>query len=196
MDLRGRRGVQTKSLSVESTLGYKSLLFKVVIPPELVTTTVNRSAMDPERIRNMQVAVTDRQALFKNQDCARCHVDPVKGKLGQELLTAACGICHESPNRATVVPDLRAGSVPTSAPYWKYWIVNGRPGSLMPAFGESRGGPLTEQQVNSLVEHLTETISRQVRPAPGAKPASPRPVALPASPSKAAGPAGTPSTTR
>jgi mono/diheme cytochrome c family protein len=192
-DLRGRRGVQTKSLMVESSLGYKSLLFKVIIPPDLVTNTVVGQIMDAERVHNMQVALVDRQALFKNQDCIKCHLEPVKGQVGQELFAAACGICHGSPKRATIVPDLKTISVPTSAPYWKYWIVNGRPGSLMPAFAESRGGPLTEDQVNSLVQLLTDTISRQARPTPGSNSAVPRPVSTPTAPPKAVVPAGTPS---
>jgi hypothetical protein len=168
LDLKGKRGVLTKSLTVDSSSGYKSLLFKVSIPAELATVTADGQEIDADRLNNMKMATVDRQVVFKNQDCAKCHVEPGHGKMGEDLYRASCAICHDTPHRATMVPDLQALQFPTSGPYWKYWIMNGRPGSLMPAFAESHGGPLTKDQIDSLVEYLTETISRKTNAKVGA----------------------------
>jgi len=178
LDLRNKRGVLTKSLMVDSTSGFKSLLFKVTVPASLNTSTAGGETIDDERIKNMQMTMVDRQVVFKNQDCAKCHAEPAEGKMGRDLYVAACAICHDTAHRATMVPDLKELKFPTSAPYWKYWIVNGRPGSLMPAFAKNRGGPLTDEQIDSLVGYLTETISGKpvtVRPAPLKQP---RPTAV------------------
>jgi len=196
LDLRGRRGVQTKSLMVSGSSGYKSLLFKVTIPPELATTTFNGQQIDAERIRNMQVAVLDRQAVFTNQDCAKCHLEPTQDKTGKELYTSACGICHDSPKRASTVPNLASLRVPTSAPYWKYWITNGRPGSLMPAFGQALGGPLSQQQIDSLVEFLTENITRKPQQGTSTKATYSAPVSITPLQPKAVVPAGAPNTVK
>lgn len=163
LDLRGKRGTLTKSITVDSTSGYKSLLFKVTVPTEIATATASGETVDPERLKNMQMAQVDRQVVFKNADCAKCHAEPAHGKMGEDLYRAACAICHDTPHRATMVPDLTQPKFPTSAPYWKYWIINGRPGSLMPAFSKIHGGPLTDEQIESLVEFLTETITKKTQ---------------------------------
>jgi Protein of unknown function (DUF1573)/Cytochrome C oxidase, cbb3-type, subunit III len=186
LDLRGKYGVLTKTLMVDSTSGYKSLLFKVTVPAKITTTTVAGASIDSDRLNKMRMAQVDRQVVFKNSDCAKCHLEPAQGKTGMALYTAACAICHDTPSRATMVPDLKALKFPTSSPYWKYWISNGRAGSLMPAFAKVHGGPLTDQQIQSLVDYLTTTISaRHYRPpATIIKPAVP----APASPSAKAVP--------
>jgi mono/diheme cytochrome c family protein len=167
MDLRGKSGVLMKSVAVEANTGVKHLIIKSAIP--------SVTGMSPdlaERVRNQQLALADRQAVFKGE-CALCHVKPAVGKTGAELYTAACGICHDSTHRATMVPDLLALNKPTDAAYWTAWITQGKPGSLMPAFAQNLGGPLTDDQIRSLVEYL---VARPKSPAPAAVTA---PVAAP-----------------
>ena len=91
-------------------------------------------------------------------DCARCHVEPVIGKMGKDLFTAACGICHEGEHRATMVPDLHALPHETNAEFWKTWTAHGKIGSLMPAFAQTDGGPLSDQQIASLTDYLVKAI--------------------------------------
>src|SRR5262245_2141351 len=122
LDLRGKSGVLTKSITVDSSSGYKSLLFKVTVPLQLVTTEASGQNLDVDRVNNMKLATVDRQVVFKNAACAKCHAEPAHGKMGEELYRAACAICHDTPHRATMVPDLQALKFPTSGPYWKYWI--------------------------------------------------------------------------
>ncbi len=178
-DLRGKFGVLSKFLAVDTSEGYKLLRFKIVIPE-----TQGAKAMDT-RQRNVLTALGDRQAVFKG-DCARCHVDPVRGKTGAALYEAACVICHEPEQRATMVPDLRNPKLPQTRGYWKKWIATGRAGTLMPAFALEEGGPLTEGQIMSLVNYMVTDFPKSKPPAsgqlapesvgraPGEKPVPPR----------------------
>jgi len=121
----------------------------------------------------MQLALTDRQAVFKG-DCAKCHVEPAVGKTGVGLYQAACAICHDSQNRASMVPDLRHLKHPTDREHWIKWTSFGRPGSLMPAFAQSEGGPLTDAQIDSLASYLDKTITERAK-ALAARPPAPAP---------------------
>jgi mono/diheme cytochrome c family protein len=110
-----------------------------------------------DRNKNQELAKADRQAVFKG-DCASCHVQPVMGKMGKDLYDKACGICHDSEHRATMVPDLHALKHDTNLDFWKTWASQGKPGTLMPAFALSEGGPLNDAQINSLAQYLSATI--------------------------------------
>jgi hypothetical protein len=63
-----------------------------------------------------------------------------------------------------MVPDLHALKHPTDAALWRKWITSGKGiipaqvGSMMPAFSQAEGGPLTEEQISSLVDYLARTI--------------------------------------
>lgn len=166
VDLRGKHGVLNKTLVLDTSAGYRLLVTRVVIPQ---TAHSRRMGMEA-RGRNLMIALADRQAVFKN-DCIKCHVEPAKGKRGRELYQAACAICHETPHRATMVPDLRTTKHPENRDYWRSWITHGKAGSLMPAFALSEGGPLSEEQINSLVDYLNEDFkssgsSPTTQPAP------------------------------
>src|SRR6266853_5618564 len=174
IDLRGKAGKITKLLTVESTIGSKALSLNVEIPPSPsanlnltpslnlnltpnLNPPTNRPNMD--RKSNQQAASLDRQAVFKG-DCAACHSNPTVGKMGHELYQAGCGICHDAEHRAEMVPDLHTLKHPATAEYWTQWITASKPGSMMPAFAKSHDGPLDEQQIASLVDYLTHTMSK------------------------------------
>ena len=142
VDIRGKRGTLSKVISVETSSGLSLLTVNVKIPED--------------RGMNMELAKADRQAVFKN-DCASCHLYPTIGKTGEGLYLAACGICHESDHRATMVPDLKALAKSTNHDYWDTWVRKGKEGSLMPAFSKEHGGPLSDEQIHSLVSYLTKT---------------------------------------
>jgi mono/diheme cytochrome c family protein len=152
MNVVGKSGVVFKSVTIHTDKGQKPLMVKATIQqpdPQLM------SAADRER--NQLLAKADRQAIFKG-DCARCHVEPVIGKVGKDLYTTACGVCHEAEHRATMVPDLHNLPNDTNADYWRLMITLGKPNTLMAAFAQSQGGPLSDMQVNSLVDYLVATM--------------------------------------
>lgn len=162
-DLAGKFGTFQKSIFMDTTDGPKLLYVKIVMP-----ITANGMASAPgvdARTRNMQIAHSDPQSIFRG-DCASCHSKPTLGKKGEELFTAACAICHESHERAILVPDLQAlKNTPTRA-YWDAWIRNGKVGSMMPAFALEKHGPLSNEQIDSLVDYLDSEFKTRKPHAP------------------------------
>jgi mono/diheme cytochrome c family protein len=155
MNVAGKSGMVFKTLTINTDKGWKMLSVKTTIQPP-------PAQMKPgNREQNLLLAKADRQAVFKG-DCASCHVEKAIGKVGKDLYGAACGICHEAEHRATMVPDLHALKNATNAEYWKAWIEFGKEGSLMPAFAQRHGGPLSDQQIASLVDYLVKAIPSKV----------------------------------
>jgi mono/diheme cytochrome c family protein len=149
-------GNKTKTLTVNSDKGTKVLSVRANVLPAPAAMT------EMDRAKNLKVAQVDRQAVFKGE-CASCHVTPAKDaaghdKMGQELYTAVCGVCHDSEHRASFVANLHKLSEPTSPEFWRNWITHGKPGTLMPAFAKAEGGILTDEQINSVVQFLSATI--------------------------------------
>jgi len=138
VNLAGKSGQIAKGVTVDTSVGIKQLTVRVDIPVSNPSLTAGASpAMfsgtmsDTERTKNMQLALSDRQVVFKNAECAKCHADPAKGKTdGRLVYTAVCATCHNSHLRAALVPDLRALKHPTDAGYWRQWIGGGRPGTV------------------------------------------------------------------
>jgi mono/diheme cytochrome c family protein len=147
-DFKGKFGVFTKSIHVVSNFGTQMLTVRVEIP----------DTEESRRKRNQEMAQLDRQAVFRG-DCAACHVAPTVGKAGGELFQVACGICHTAAHRASMVPDLAIAREPRDEAYWRKWISEGKEQSLMPGFSAARGGPLTEPQIDSLVEYLAKNFA-------------------------------------
>lgn len=162
MNLIGKMGRVSKQVNVNSSVGIKALVVHVNVPAAQPAAAEN---LRGDRNKNMELAKADRQAVFKG-DCRSCHVDQGVAKMGKELYAADCGVCHDSPVRAAMVPDLRAPKAPRDHDYWVNWITYGRPGSMMPAFGEKDGGPLSKEQIDSLVKYLSESFPQGLVPVP------------------------------
>lgn len=141
IDVRGKEGTISKALFVNSSAGTQMLGITVKVP------TLDEEA----RRRNQMIAKNDRQAVFQG-DCAVCHLKSTVGRSGGELFTAACGTCHLSEHRASMVPDLLVAKQHRDAAYWRKWISEGKDSSLMPAWSKKHGGPLTDEQIESLVQ--------------------------------------------
>lgn len=150
MSLVGKSGVVIKTVTIHTDKGQKVLMVKSTIQPP----PADPAAEAMSRERNQLIAQADRQNVFKG-DCARCHVQPLIGLTGKELYAKACGICHDAEHRATMVADLHNLKTPPNAEFWKFSIVNGKPGTLMPAFAQPQG-PLSDAQITSLVDYLVK----------------------------------------
>lgn len=176
MNLAGKFGTVTKTVTVVSTAGSIPLLVKAVLPKD----AYEQMQRMGDRSRNLQIAAADRQAVFRG-DCARCHVEPVVGKLGKDVYVAACGVCHDAEHRASMVPALRGRPGAFPSEYWTQWIRQGKEGSLMPSFDQKHGGPLTDEQITSLTAYLVGAFTQEPALAP-------KPEAIPLAPT-APGPA-------
>lgn len=146
VNLLGKSGTLIKTVKVSTDKSADSLMVRITIVP-----LPGMSEM--QREQNMKIAATDRQAVFKG-DCASCHATPAEGKSGKALYDIVCGICHDGPSRATMVPDLHKIKQPGNVEFWKDWIEHGKPGTLMPAFSKQEGGPLSDAQIDSLLHYL------------------------------------------
>lgn len=143
LDLRGKSGTVYKTAVVDTLAGFKNLSVRVDIPMGDVEV----------RLRNQRLAAADRQLVFQ-AECASCHAAPTRGRYGAPLYAAACGICHDARIRATMVPDLRSIALPPDRAAWRALIAEGKPRTLMPGFAADQGGPLTDAQIDSLVDFL------------------------------------------
>jgi len=163
VDLRAKTGILSKTIEILSSNAPKELVVTVEIAP-------GANGLPPEmanRLFGQQLAIVDRQSVFTKTECLQCHLKPAFGKSGAQLYAAACGICHESPHRATMVPDLHALKADTTPVYWRNMVAHGKPGTLMPGFEAAEGGPLTDAQIGSLVEFLSRAFPRHARSKPG-----------------------------
>jgi mono/diheme cytochrome c family protein len=76
----------------------------------------------------------DEGARIYAENCQVCHGDQGQGRVGATL----------AKNWPSIRPDLTIRNV----------IINGVPGSVMPAWSQDNGGPLSEQQIESLVTYI------------------------------------------
>jgi mono/diheme cytochrome c family protein len=155
LNVQGKSGSIVKTVTIDSNAGVKNLLVQVNVPAPQPVAAANpaMAAINVDRMRNMQISQKDRQTTLKGS-CATCHVDPARDKIGGPLYATACAICHNAENRATAVPDLQASSKPTDADYYRKFVTEGKPNSMMPAFAKDQGGFLTTEQIDSLVNYL------------------------------------------
>jgi mono/diheme cytochrome c family protein len=161
VNLAGKSGSLFKTANVSTDKGSKDLSLRITIVPVPAPPPMS----DDERARNLAAAKVDPQAIFKG-DCVSCHVKTGEGKYGQPLYEAVCGVCHDSPRRADIVPDLHNLKVPTNDEFWRTWTAHGRAGTLMPAFSTAEGGPLNDMQIASIAAYLNFAIPSHVPPLP------------------------------
>jgi len=169
VNLSGKSGMVFKTVGITTDRGRMDLMLRINIAPE----PPPRPMTDAERAQGVAASKVDRQAVFRG-DCASCHAKNLQGKYGQQLFAAACGICHESTPRATMVPDLHNLKDPTSEEFWRTWITSGKAGTLMPAFARAQGGPLTDFQISQLATYLNLAIPPH-KPVPAVIPANGEP---------------------
>jgi mono/diheme cytochrome c family protein len=159
MDLRGKSGVITKTIQLVTDQGIIPLKARVAIG---LVSGPSKKRSKEERAANLRAAAANRQAVFAGK-CVECHVIPTIGKRGKQLYSTACGICHESKNRAPFVTDLRRLAKGKDKEYWQQWIADSKPNSLMPAFAKQHGGNLDNSQIRTLVAYLTRIFPRELK---------------------------------
>lgn len=109
---------------------------RLIAPPP---TTQPRPEISP--VPNVQ-GDPNRGAILYDQNCLVCHGVDGQGRIGATLAR----------NWATIRPDLRV----------KETITNGVEGSVMPAWGQSEGGPLSERDIDDLTAYILSWEGDQV----------------------------------
>lgn len=104
------------------------------------------------------LAPEDKLVLFKGE-CATCHVQAGKGKTGKALFQADCAMCHgmNGQGNHNAGPTLLGGNYEDEAYVAgvRKIIAEGSPNTpQMPPFSKKFGGPLTDDEIDSLVSFL------------------------------------------
>src|SRR5262245_47966656 len=72
LDLLGKGGTVSKAVTVDTSVGRKTLLVQArvtpALEPELAPVAANVHSDDGERIKNRQTSLADRQAIFKREE--------------------------------------------------------------------------------------------------------------------------------
>lgn len=94
----------------------------------------------------------DASVIF-SAGCAACHAKPAEGKLGEPLFEAVCSMCHGHYGLGGSAPRINALQFVenNTDKYIRQVIEQGVKDTSMPGFTASKGGPLNEEQVNSLI---------------------------------------------
>jgi mono/diheme cytochrome c family protein len=109
------------------------------------------------------IKVKDPLVLFKGE-CATCHVDKGRGKTGKALFVADCAMCHGSRGQGAVAPSLMAQdwSQAKTVQLMRRIVAEGSPQSPeMPPYHQSKGGPLTDAEIDSIITYLTFEYQEQ-----------------------------------
>jgi len=88
--------------------------------------TANAQESDPEQLAE--------GALIYRENCAVCHGSEGEGRVGASL----------AKNWPSIRPDLTVRTI----------IINGVPGTAMPAWSDENGGPLDSNQIDALVAYI------------------------------------------
>lgn len=84
--------------------------------------------------------------IFSEQ-CSACHVENGRGKKGFELFAADCLMCHNAGKSALPLTEMR--KKPRAE--INAAIRNGIKNTAMPGWSAKKGGPLTDDEINSLI---------------------------------------------
>lgn len=96
-------------------------------------------------------SLNTRKSIF-SLECQSCHVDEGVGKMGRELYQADCAMCHGSLDEADHVRALNGPRLAEDLAELRKMIAFGNERRAMPGFSTAAGGPLTDAQIDSLVD--------------------------------------------
>jgi len=83
--------------------------------------------------------------------CRSCHFDPARGvNNGKKLFASLCSMCHGSGGEGGYAPGIKSLDVETL----KNIGGNGTGSNIMPGFLKENGGPLSNRQLDAIVEWI------------------------------------------
>lgn len=168
-------GCTTPSLKKKLLKPKETAVLDVVIDTSMkqgkITKTVDVSTNDIRRpvvslaismmVKDRHKGLSDNEKakILTDEKCMGCHVAQGVGTFGKELYEADCAMCHGKNAEGEVGPCLTFGDY-DNADYRKHIrdvIAHGsKVHRSMPGFEETSGGPLSIEQVDSLVVFLAK----------------------------------------
>ena len=134
MDMRGKLGKIAKAIQVYSN------------DPRRPQTTLTLKMNIRDEMHSKKYNAGE---IFR-KPCAGCHIDAGKYNKGFALFNSDCAMCHnynKSAAPANAMRDIPEGKLRKD-------IEEGVNGSPMPGWSEVKGGPLTKEEIDSLVEFI------------------------------------------
>lgn len=105
---------------------------------------------------------TERLKIFRGK-CAFCHWKMGIGLEGEDLFKADCGMCHGDEAQGAIGPALVPRdytNARVSEQVWKITAYGSKKHRSMPGFSTDVGGPLSKQEIDSLIKYLGEVSSK------------------------------------
>lgn len=125
----------------------------------LIKIDLNMNVVDPHQAMSDEGKVK----IFTDAQCASCHVARGKGLLGRDLYNADCAMCHGPKAEGAIGPTL-VGPYEESSFAQRITQVasfGSKQHHSMPGFLASAGGPLSKQELDSIVKYLAELSSKR-----------------------------------
>jgi len=136
VDPAGKRGIISKTIKV----------FSNDPKQPVVTLSVTMEIKDAVHMNKFSAAKIFEEA------CRSCHVEQGRGKTGFDLFRADCFMCHNAGKNA---PTITAMSK-RPANYIRKKIRDGVEETSMPGWASDNGGPLTDDEIESLVRTISK----------------------------------------
>lgn len=140
---RGKRGLVRKTITVTSNDADRSI----------VTLNLVADIEAPVKVH----ATMDMHGSYLEGKCANCHVERGIGKSGAQLFAADCAMCHGEYGTGGVAFALNDAAYLQKVDdgHLTERIAKGSPTNpMMLGFGKRYGGPLTDDQIESLVRFI------------------------------------------
>jgi mono/diheme cytochrome c family protein len=99
-----------------------------------------------------QMSALDMSKSIFSKECQPCHVEKGIGKMGVELYQADCAMCHGSLDVRDHKRALNGPVLAKDMSDLRKTIALGNGRGTMPGFSAAAGGPLSEEQVDSIVD--------------------------------------------
>jgi hypothetical protein len=144
-DPKGLDGSTRKSIAVRTNDPDKQKVFLVL-----------KVDVTPPRIEAPPGHPTISGQNYLLGSCATCHALPAADKTGEELYVAVCQMCHGARGEGARAPALRSSHERTEVDDEALagGITLGTADPRMPGFSKEMAGPLTREQIASLVRTL------------------------------------------
>ena len=140
----GERGKINVSVDIRDRRGHISKTIQVYAndPKNPVTKlTVRMNIKDRVHLNKYKAA-----EIF-SEKCRDCHIDQGKGKIGWDLFSADCFMCHNAGKNTSLSTMSKKKSKDMLRA-----IRDGVENTLMPGFAINNGGPLDDADIQSLIE--------------------------------------------
>jgi cytochrome c5 len=150
----GERGELTVTLDTQDKHGIVVKTVDIYLengPSEFISVSIMAELVPPPH-----PVVENRLAITNNPKCKSCHLDSGVGQKGGYLYHRICVQCHGTRGKggAAVALSGKEFQERVTDDYLKNTIVHGLGDLGMPPYVEGVSPPITEEQVDSLIEYL------------------------------------------